>query len=163
MSEEMKVQQQDTWAVMQTKAANTNAKESIIKGDPVLCYPCMRVNKEYKLCSSYCNKCNRGFCHHHGNFQRGAGICIYCGMTKNEVVSLVKSFKSVRILDKEDAADLIEKAYSLLKSTPVELRTQAFELLDQGLDAPEIAQKLGLRTQQVAAWRAHRTRKTYSS
>ncbi len=59
------------------------AKDLIEKGEWADCWICREVFRRRRQTLRYCHKCERGFCEgEHGNFSRGVGMCIVCGVRK---------------------------------------------------------------------------------
>ena len=59
------------------------AKEAITRGEWVKCWICEQVFRRKRETARYCHRCNRGFCEgEHGNFSRGVGTCVVCGVRK---------------------------------------------------------------------------------
>jgi hypothetical protein len=58
-------------------------KELIENGQWADCWICKAVFSRRRETLRYCNKCARGFCEgEHGNFSRGIGTCVICGVRK---------------------------------------------------------------------------------
>ncbi len=59
------------------------AKELIEQGEWADCWICYEVFRRRRQTLRYCHNCERGFCEgEHGNFSRGVGTCIVCGVRK---------------------------------------------------------------------------------
>ena len=67
--------------------AQKTAKELIESNQWADCWICEQVFSRRRQTFRYCIKCERGFCEgEHGNFSRGVGMCIICGVRKQDKV-----------------------------------------------------------------------------
>ena len=58
-------------------------KQAVEKGEWVNCWICEEVFRRKRETARYCHTCERGFCEgEHGNFARGVGTCVICGVRK---------------------------------------------------------------------------------
>jgi len=63
--------------------AEKTDKELIESGEWADCWVCSAVFRRRRQTLRYCAICHRGFCEaEHGNFSRGIGICVICGVRK---------------------------------------------------------------------------------
>ena len=159
----------DTWKIMRARANESVAKTKIEAGEPVTCYLCMRVANQYTLCSFYCQRCFKGFCGSHGSFNRGAGQCMYCMLTKGEALEIVAKFTSLTTANVGAALDAARKAHFASKGgeaetplTPEQIQ-EVLGFLHHGLTNEEIQERMGITRQQVAAVKCHQTQGRYDS
>jgi hypothetical protein len=60
-----------------------SAKQLIEEGEWADCWICLEVFRRRRQTLRYCHNCERGFCEgEHGNFSRGVGTCVICGVRK---------------------------------------------------------------------------------
>lgn len=115
----MSIAVKQAWAILDARA-EVNAKELIEKGEPAVCFICAQVGREKVETLRYCASCFRGFCtaKHHGNFAHNRGVCLYCGIPKEDrskVRGLVKYRKKAAeiLLGAGQADDFISSALSV--------------------------------------------------
>ena len=65
--------------------ADKSPEERIKSGEWADYWICSEAFKRRRQTLRYCAICHRGFCEgEHGNFSRGAGMCIICGARKSD-------------------------------------------------------------------------------
>jgi hypothetical protein len=65
--------------------AEKTDKELIDAGEWAECQICKNAFRRRRQTMRYCQKCGSGFCEgEHGNFSRGFGCCVICGVRKGD-------------------------------------------------------------------------------
>lgn len=108
----------------------------------------------------------------YGNWSSVAKECRVC-IFRNQCAKLtlqgetrladaLKRSKEKQIERRPVVGEAVSKGMNSKVRSEAEIRIEAFKLIDLGQKAGDIAKSLGVPTQAVAAWKAHRSRGTYT-